>query len=71
MLTTSISTIVEVKEPLHSALQRFLDTHSEWDQDRLLNAAISLFLLQNSQTRETDAARIYLDSIFKRPTEEL
>lgn len=69
-MDSSISLFVEVPETLHQSFQAFLDSRPDWDQDRVMSAALSLFLLQNrpANERESDrqTARIYLDSIFKR-----
>ena len=81
-MDTNISLLVEIPEALHQSFLTFLDTRPDWDQDRVMAAALSLFLLQNrpvsldrpapSRTdHERQTARIYLDSIFKRPVEQL
>lgn len=67
----SISVVVEIPEALHSALQTFLDACPEWEHDRAMSCALSLFLLQNKVTNNRETARIYLDSIFKRPVEQI
>jgi len=61
----------KIPEELHKSLQRYLEEHPSWDQDRVLAAALSLFLLQNSQNKaehspETyrSCARVYLDTLF-------
>ncbi|MEL6470826.1 MAG: DUF2811 domain-containing protein [Cyanobacteria bacterium J06623_4] len=61
----NISVLAEIPEELHESLTHFLETHPTWDQDRVYQAALSLFLLQNGQ-REGDQApsRIYLDTLF-------
>lgn len=58
-----VSVLVEIPEELHNALSMFLETHSSWDQDRVLSAALSLFLLQNGRKDRT-VSRIYLDTLF-------
>lgn len=69
-----ISIFVEIPEALHTTFKSFLDSRPDWDQDRVLSAALALFLLQNRPANERSndraTARIYLDSIFKRPIEE-
>jgi hypothetical protein len=54
--------MAEIPEALHKSLEGFLDSHSDWDQDRLFAAALSLFLMQNSA--DSLAARTYLDTLF-------
>lgn len=74
-----VSTVSEIPEELHDQMAKFLESRPDWDSDRVMTAALSLFLLQNSPDRgdssrsESDrqAARIYLDSLFKRPVEQL
>ncbi|MEB3294541.1 MAG: DUF2811 domain-containing protein [Synechococcales bacterium] len=71
-METPISLLVEIPETLHHSLIHFLDGRPDWDQDRVFSAAISLFLLQNrppEQGADRQAARIYLDSIFRRPAD--
>ena len=70
-MNTSVSILAEIPEILHESLQGYLDTHPDWDQDRVFSAALSLFLLQNSGDRTPDssencrqAARIYLETLF-------
>jgi hypothetical protein len=66
-MDTPISLFVEIPEVLHDSLAHFLDKRPEWDQDRVLSAAISLFLLQNrlpSQMSDRQTGGIYLDSLF-------
>lgn len=76
-LTTNstITTLVEIPEELYTAARNHLETHPDWDYNRVFTAALSLFLLQNG-TNSTPtasqeyrrAARIYLDSLFTNPT---
>lgn len=73
-MNTSISLLVEIPEVLHEALTNYLELRPDWDQDRVLTAALSLFLLQNRSGDaaietgfQRQASRIYLDSLFKRP----
>lgn len=63
-MNTTVSILVEIPEALHESLTTYLEQHPDWDQDRLMTAALSLFLLQNRNDRQ--AAQIYLDSLFKR-----
>lgn len=64
----SVSLSVEIPEDLHVSVKNYLDVHSGWSQDRLFQAAISLFLMQNGVT-ERQVSRIYLDSLFGQPLE--
>jgi hypothetical protein len=61
-MNSTVSLLAELPESLHTALKRYLDGHPEWDQDRAITAALSLFLMQNGN--ESNAARVYLDTLF-------
>lgn len=71
-MNATVSILAEIPEELHTALKGHLNTHPDWDQDRVFSAALSLFLLQNGSS-ETDeasknyrnAARTYLDTLFR------
>lgn len=70
----TISILAEIPEELHEVLFSYLESHADWDQDRLFAAALSLFLLQNKESEPThvglssrQAARVYLDSVFQHP----
>lgn len=60
-----VSILVEFPEDLHELIVGYIEQHSGWDQDRFMEAATSLFLLQNSECDPT-AARTYLDAQFGR-----
>ena len=62
-MQTTVSHIVELQEPLHDQVARFLDLHPEWDVDRFFNAAVSEFLLRN-QEGSNQAAKIYVEQMF-------
>lgn len=72
-MDTSISLLVEIPEILHESLRSYLEMRPDWDQDRVITAALSLFLLQNQseaapeKLHHRQASRIYLDALFKRP----
>lgn len=66
----SISLLIEVPEALHDALSEFLVSRPDWDQDRAMETALALFLLQNRSSSDSSnsgrkAARVYLDALFK------
>jgi hypothetical protein len=62
-MSATVSIMTEIPELLHESLQRYLETHPDWDQDRVFAAALSLFLLQNSNG-DRRAARVYLETLF-------
>lgn len=72
-MDTHISLLVEIPEVLHESLRGYLEMRPDWDQDRVITAALSLFLLQNQSEASPEklhhrqASRIYLDALFKRP----
>ncbi|MEM9907944.1 MAG: DUF2811 domain-containing protein [Cyanobacteria bacterium P01_D01_bin.44] len=58
-----VSLMVEIPEELLDSLQSFLGTHTGWDQDRVVCAAMALFLMQNGMNQR-QVSRFYLDSLF-------
>lgn len=63
-MSSTVSILAEIPESLHESLKAYLETHPDWDQDRVFTASLSLFLIQNS-SNDRRAARAYLDSLFK------
>jgi len=68
----TVSILAEVPEELYESLSNYLETHPEWDHERVFASALSLFLLQNGTSTTLDAtrsyrhaARVYLDTLFK------
>lgn len=62
-MNASVSILTEIPEELHESLKSYLETHPDWDQDRVFTAALSLFLLQNGNG-DRRAVRVYLESLF-------
>jgi len=58
-----VSLYAELPEELHEALTVYLESHPSWTQNRVFNAALSLFLMQNGHC-DRSINRIYLDSVF-------
>ncbi len=65
-MNAMVSILAEIPESLHDSLKTYLESHPDWDQDRVFAAALSLFLLQNGDC-DRRAARVYLDTLFKHP----
>ncbi len=66
--TKTVCLQVELPEPLYDSIQEFVESRPDWTRDRLLCAALSLFLLQHgASSRETN--RLYLDALFARPSD--
>ena len=65
-MSTSVSILAEIPEELHESLANYLETHPNWDQDRVFAAALSLFLLQNGDRAKNyrSCARVYLETLF-------
>ena len=66
-----VSVEAEINNELHKSLSRYLDSHPYWDLNRMLNASISMFIMQNwsqedglEQKDYDTCSRVYLDSIF-------
>lgn len=59
----TISTNIEIPESLHMSVTQYIETHPEWSQERVMQAALSLFLLQNG-TNQPQVSEVYLDSLF-------
>ena len=68
-MSATVSIVAEIPEELQGALDDYLETHPDWDCDRVLAAALSLFLLQNGDG-DRRASRVYLDTLFRHPAEE-
>ena len=71
-MKTKISILAEIPEEIHESLQDYLETHPNWDQDRVFAAALSLFLLQNGTSKVTQTsenyracAQVYLETLFQ------
>ncbi|MUH01108.1 DUF2811 domain-containing protein [Scytonema sp. UIC 10036] len=62
-MNTTVGIFTEIPEALHESLKIYLETHPDWDQNRVLTAALSLFLLQNGES-DRRAARVYLETLF-------
>ena len=62
-MSNTLSILTEIPEELHQSLKSYLESHPDWDQDRVFAAALSLFLLQNSDG-DRRAARVYLETLF-------
>ena len=60
-----ISFQAEMPRPLQEAMTRFIEQHPNWDQYRLMQAALAGFLVQNGiDSREI--TRVYVGNMFRR-----
>ncbi|NET00144.1 MAG: DUF2811 domain-containing protein [Sphaerospermopsis sp. SIO1G2] len=64
-MSATVNILTEIPETLNESLQKYLDNHPDWDQNRVLTAALSLFLLQNGES-DRYAARVYLETLFQK-----
>lgn len=69
-----VSVVNEFPEDLYDALRRFVQDHPQWDQYRLMHAALAGFLFQHG-CDDRAVARHYLDGLFckapRKPVETL
>lgn len=66
MTSPTVSLVVDIPEVLYDSLQKHLESHARWDQSRVLQASLSLFLMQNGVDQKT-ISRLYLDCLFGCP----
>lgn len=59
----TVSLQIEIPEEVYEAARAYLDTHKGWDQSRLVEAGLSLFLMQNGSTQQ-GLGGLYLDALF-------
>jgi hypothetical protein len=57
--------INEFPEDLHQAMREFISSHPNWDQYRLLQAALAGFLFKHG-CKDRAVSRHYLDGLFQR-----
>ena len=58
-----ISFKCELQENLQIAMKKFLEDHPNWDQYRILQAAIAGFLMQKG-FQNRDLTRLYVGNMF-------
>ena len=62
-----VSFQAEMLLSLQQAMTRFIEEHPNWDQYRLVQAALAGFLVQNGiESREI--TRVYVGNMFRRET---
>ena len=60
-----ISFQAEMPAPLQEAMTRFIECHPNWDQYRLVQAALAGFLVQNG-IESRAITRLYVGNMFRR-----
>ena len=58
-----ISFKCDLHENLQQAMQKFIDEHPNWDQYRIIQAAIAGFLMQNG-FHNRNLTRLYIGNMF-------
>lgn len=62
---------VEVNESIYNCMQDFLASNPQWNRQKLINASISLFLMQNHKSIKPDnyqdCSKTYLNAICIAP----
>ena len=58
-----ISFKCELQENLQNAMKKFVEEHPNWDQYRILQAAIAGFLMQKG-FQNRDLTRLYIGNMF-------
>lgn len=64
-MNATVNIFTEIPETLHECLKDYLKQHPDWDENRVLTAAVSLFLLQNADG-DRRVAQVYLETLFRR-----
>ena len=64
---STVSLNIELDSEIHSGIKEFLEHNSTWDQNRVFQTSVSLFLVQNPQFISPESNRVcsqaYLHSI--------
>tara|TARA_B100000945_G_C20045843_1_gene441256 strand:+ start:124 stop:387 length:264 start_codon:yes stop_codon:yes gene_type:complete len=59
-----ISFQTEIPQPIQKAMKVFIEEHPNWDQYRLLQAALAGFLMQNGISSRL-INRLYVENMFR------
>ena len=59
----TISFQTEIPKPIQQAMKVYIDKHPNWDQYRLLQAALAGFLIQNGISSRL-ITRLYIGNMF-------
>ena len=63
-MTPTQPLVAEIPQVLQEALEDYLKQHPDWSQNRVLAAALALFLLQNADG-DRRASKVYLEALFR------
>jgi hypothetical protein len=64
-MNATVDILSTIPEALQKSVKTYFDNHPDWNEDRLLAASLSLFLLQNGDGGDRHVSRVYLDTLFK------
>ena len=68
---STVSLNIELDSEIHSGIKEFLEHNATWDQNRVFQTSVSLFLIQNPQFISPKSNRVcsqaYLHSICSYP----
>ncbi|WP_193198656.1 DUF2811 domain-containing protein [Nostoc sp. MG11] len=64
-MKATVNILTAIPESLHESLKVYLEQHPDWDENRVVTAAISLFLLQHGDG-DRRVAQVYLETLFHR-----
>ncbi len=59
-----ISFKCELQENLQKAMKEFVEKHPNWDQYRIIQAAIAGFLMQKKGFQNRELTRLYIGNMF-------
>ena len=59
----TVSIELEIPEALYNSVTDYVESHELWSQERVGQAAFSLFLMQNG-SNQPHVSKLYLDSLF-------
>ena len=62
-----ISFQTEIPKPIQQAMKAYIEKYPNWDQYRLLQAAIAGFLIQNGISSRL-ITRLYIGNMFRSPS---
>lgn len=61
---TDVAEDISIPEELQGGIQDYLETRPDWDRNRVLSAALSMFLMQSKGTSDRALSRSYLAALF-------
>jgi hypothetical protein len=62
-MNATVNIFTAIPESLHDSLKIYLEEHPDWNESRVVTAAISLFLLQHGNG-DRHIGQVYLEALF-------